>query len=244
VTTRETFDEGLEALARSPCFRQHNLRVHGDELRFGMVDGAELPTVLRAAALGPADRFVDLGCAWGALTAKIASLSGARGLGLDIAGSAVARATRAYADRGDLEFAAGDLDDLRLPPRGFRAAIAADTLYFCRDLAATLRAVGEALTPGGRLVVAWTSRDAVVLETSRLGRALRDTGYAVISAHDASDTACAFWRRSVASCEALRERWTVEDPARFEALLGEARGALAALEAGEARRWIVEAAPR
>lgn len=122
---------------------------------------------LMIAAVPPAARVLDVGCATGYLAAEMAA-RGCAVVGVE-ADPAAARAAAAHAERvvtGDAE-----TDDCRralaaLAP--FDAVVCGDVLEHLRDPWAALRFLASLLGPGGRVVVSvpnighWTARRALL----------------------------------------------------------------------------------
>ncbi|MCB9695070.1 MAG: class I SAM-dependent methyltransferase, partial [Alphaproteobacteria bacterium] len=196
------FDSTFLRLSRSPTNAVYNQRVYGwDAFSFNTLGPPQRELLLSLSALGDGQRFVDLGCATGAITAWIAASTGAQGVGIDIAASAISRAS------GEgVTFEVGDLDDLQLP-NTFDVAVACDTLYFADDLPSTIGRVWRALKPGGRLVAAW-GQNSGDFASSRLAAALPDD--AIVTVEDVTPHAHALWRRGRAALDDLREGFAAE----------------------------------
>jgi SAM-dependent methyltransferase len=84
---------------------------HGDLAFHDPLDPAVVDEVLDLAALGPADRALDLGCGPGELLVRLAERTGCGGLGVDLAAGQIEEARRRAATRAPqagLEFLAAD----------------------------------------------------------------------------------------------------------------------------------------
>jgi SAM-dependent methyltransferase len=114
--------------------------------------------LIELAAIGAGQRVLDLACGVGDPAFAIAALVGADGyvLGLDLTREMVAGAQARVAQQGvtQVEFRqiASELD-LGIPPESFDAATCRFGLMFMPDPAAALRALHQALKPGGRVAV-------------------------------------------------------------------------------------------
>ncbi|MEZ4318907.1 MAG: class I SAM-dependent methyltransferase [Myxococcota bacterium] len=243
---RSGFDDALLVLEDSKAFRKYCERAYGwGRFSFNMVDRGQRDALVEVCGLGPGKRFVDLGCATGTMTAWLAEVTGADGMGVDFAPQCIARASERYPN---VRFEVQDLDDAELPPRAFDVAVAIDTLYFPERLDDVIRAVFAALREGGALVALYsTTADAGVLaadvpfEETKLGRVLAEQGRAV-ELWEVTDSEQAVWRRARAAVDALRTDFEDEGNAALWARRdAEASGQLALIEAGRKRRWIVRA---
>ncbi len=248
---QEGFGEGLIKTATSPTYVEYCRRVYGaDDFRFNMVDGEQLEKLLEVIALGPTERFVDLGCAVGALTELIADRTGAHGNGVDFAAPAIEFARRTHADKADrLVFSVGDLNRLELPSGSFDAAVAIDTLYFVDDVQQAVGDILGLLRPGGRFAAFFTvSHDAdeaqpdLDVANTLLAKAL-DAHGVDWSAVEFTDNSRALWTRALEAAEALREAWEAEgNPQIWRSRDREARSMSAVYAEGRARRYLYWAA--
>lgn len=144
-------------------------QVMGGSLHYGYWDGADDSSDIREASermtdlmvekLGarPGDRILDVGCGNGRPALRLAEVSGASVLGVNIAPGQVAaaaeRAERAgMADR--VSFTVADAGDLRLAPGSFDGAWLFESLLHMPDHRAVLRGIHAALKPGAPLVIA------------------------------------------------------------------------------------------
>ncbi|MFE5245064.1 MULTISPECIES: class I SAM-dependent methyltransferase [unclassified Streptomyces] len=111
--------------------------------------------LFEAAALGAADRVLDIGCGTGG-TSRAAARLAPRGrvTGVDISEPLVERA-RALTDRardGDVTFELGDAQVHPFEPGGFDLAISRGGVMFFADHVTAFRNIRRALRPAGRLV--------------------------------------------------------------------------------------------
>ncbi|MFE3776213.1 class I SAM-dependent methyltransferase [Streptomyces sp. NPDC059122] len=116
-------------------------------------DGFNEP-LLTAAAIGRADRVLDIGCGAGATT-RLAARRAAEGhaQGLDLSAPMLARARASAAREGlaNTAFAQGDAQVHAFPAGGFDIAISRYGVMFFADPVAAFANIGRALRPGGRL---------------------------------------------------------------------------------------------
>ena len=126
----------------------------------GLAPAAEV--LLDAAAVGPGQRVLDVGCGTGNV-AMAAAARGASATGGDPAPGRRGRArARAAAAGADAAFLVGDAGGLPVPDGGFDASLSAFGAIFAPDPA---RAVGEMLRatrPGGVVAMtSWTASGAI-----------------------------------------------------------------------------------
>jgi ubiquinone/menaquinone biosynthesis C-methylase UbiE len=119
------------------------------------------PLALRMTAvahLGDGQRVLDVGCGIGDPTLQVAVLVGPHGrvLGIDLIEDmlATARERAAALGLGHVEFRAGDVTSMDLPPHAFDAVLGRWSLIYVADVAGVLRRLREVLVPGGRIAMA------------------------------------------------------------------------------------------
>jgi ubiquinone/menaquinone biosynthesis C-methylase UbiE len=119
------------------------------------------PLALRmttAAQIGDGQRILDVGCGIGDPTLQVAVLVGPHGrvVGVDLAEGmlATARERAAALGLGHVEFRAGDVASMELPPHAFDAVLGRWSLIYVRDVAVVLARLAEALVPSGRIAIA------------------------------------------------------------------------------------------
>jgi SAM-dependent methyltransferase len=112
------------------------------------------PLLLGAAAIGPGERVLDVGCGAGQTTRLAARAAGDGSvLGLDLSAPMLDRARALAAGEGldRIRFEQGDAQVHPLPTAGFDVAISRFGIMFFEDPAAAFGNVGRALRPGGRI---------------------------------------------------------------------------------------------
>jgi SAM-dependent methyltransferase len=141
------------------------------------------PLALRmttAAQIGDGQRILDVGCGIGDPTLQVAVLVGPHGrvVGVDLAEGmlATARERAAALGLGHVEFRAGDVASMELPPHAFDAVLGRWSLIYVRDVAVVLARLAEALVPSGRIAIAaWAPPEAnpwITIPMAALGKAL------------------------------------------------------------------------
>lgn len=238
----EGFDRELLKHEASAAYREYCRRVYASDLfQFNMVDGPQRAALLEVLALSEGERFADIGCALGSMTAWIAEQTGATGLGIDLAPRCIAEANRRAEADLRLEFRVGNLDSLDLPE--LDAVVFIDTLYFCRDLAETVRVAVDALKPGGRFVAFFTAKkgrdEGLEVHEIRVGKALIAAGLEPRGI-DFTAEGRGVWERALAACSDLQEAFEAEGNDKLHAArTEEARNQLDKYEQGISRRWLV-----
>ncbi len=115
--------------------------------------------LLTSAAIGPADRVVDIGCGTGSTTraAARAAFEG-QALGVDLSVSMLRQAARRAQQEGlaNVGFEHGDAQVHRFTPGAGDVAVSRGGVMFFADPAAAFANIADGLRPGGRLVfVCW-----------------------------------------------------------------------------------------
>ncbi|WP_354637146.1 methyltransferase domain-containing protein [Kitasatospora camelliae] len=122
--------------------------------RWNAVNEGFNPLLLEAAAIGPGERVLDVGCGAGQTT-RLAAGAAAKGsvLGLDLSAPMLARARALAAEEGleRIAFEQGDAQVHPLPTAGFDVAISRFGIMFFEDPVAAFGNIGRALRPGGRI---------------------------------------------------------------------------------------------
>jgi len=207
------YSRGAARLVGSDAHRRYVRAVYGwDVPSLNMMGPTQRQMLKARCALRPAHRFLDLGCNTGGITSWLAVESGAVGVGVDLAASAIEMARGLP---GRLSFDVQDMDELELPAEAFDVVVAVDTLYFPDNLAATLLAVFASLKPGGRLVASYScyrndrgSDDELTLSGSGFGRALPDGVQA--EWEEVTELGREAWGRKLAALAELKAAFAAE----------------------------------
>ena len=208
------------------------------------------PVALRMAAaaqIGDGQRVLDVGCGIGDPTLQVAVLVGPHGrvLGIDLVEEMLvtARERAAALGLGHVEFRAGDVTTLDLPPAGFDAVLGRWSLIYVDDVPGALARLRETLAPGGRIAItAWAPPEAnpwITIPMTALGKALPlpppDAAVPGIF-HLSAEGALAAALRDAGFRDARQQRVQLSqfahDPTEYWAMLTDMAGPLAPLIAG------------
>ena len=141
------------------------------------------------AAPGPADRILEVGCGHGVLVSLLAAqLSSGYVVGVDRSATMIATATRrnqAALDRGTVRLQATTLADADLTGAEFDVVASFDVRAFWTPPAPEWDVVARALTPTGRVLVAFSLMRADLLATVEDGvrRLAGERGLIVTEVH-------------------------------------------------------------
>jgi len=132
-----------------------------------------LAEVIDALRLRSGDRLLDLACGRGGYGLEMASRAGAKLIGVDFSGEAIAQATAlAKRLRAEAEFRLGDMADTGLPAASVDAIVCVDSIQFAPDVA-SFQEMRRVLVPGGRLAITtWEALDRSDERVAPLIRAL------------------------------------------------------------------------
>jgi len=249
---RDFYERFYRAVAGSPAHAAFCERVFGRNLcQHGFADMAQLDALIAAAQLQPGQAGLDLGCGNGLIAEYIADRTGATITGLDFIPQAVADAQARVAAKADrLSFMVGDINALDLPPAAFDVIISIDTIYFSNDYPATIRELGGALRPGGRLAFLYSHGrepwvplaefDAGTLPPDKtpLAAALQANGYTFVTQDFSADDYCLARLRKQVLAE-LKPQFAAEEIMFiYDNRLGDANGISQACELGLQRRYL------
>lgn len=122
--------------------------------------------ILRALALLPGERVIDVGSGPGLLASEMATAVGAGGrvCGIDVSDSmlAIAQARTAPAGSAAMEFRDGGAGGIPYPDASFDVAVSTQVLEYVEDVPGALAEIHRVLRPGGRVLVLDTDWDSVV----------------------------------------------------------------------------------
>jgi SAM-dependent methyltransferase len=121
------------------------------------------------------------------------------------------------AKRDRLDFSVGNLDHLDYPAGSFELVISIDSIYMPNDLPATLRKLRDLLTPGGKMLVFYStfcldasqSRETLFPDHTDLARALRHVGLSYRT-WDFTEPTFRLMRRKYQLAESMRGEFEAE----------------------------------
>jgi SAM-dependent methyltransferase len=126
---------------------------HAD--RYDALSQRITPHLMEAAAIGAADRVLDVGCGCG-LTTRTAARTATAGsvLGMDLSAAMLHEGERRARAEGltNVRFEQGDVQVHAFSPAGFDLAMSRFGVMFFEDPGAAFANIASAIRPGGRLV--------------------------------------------------------------------------------------------
>ena len=179
------------------------------------------------------------------MTCYLADKSGARFAGIDTAEPAIDRAQELSRARPDqFAFKVATMDAMDFPPGSFDAVVVIDSLYFCKDLTATIGQFLKVLGKGGQLAffythIAESPESSLAASDTKLGAALRAHGIDFDS-YDLSESDRRFWQRSKDVAEDMRVDFEAEGNADLMHL-GETDAVLDLIKKGRHARYLFHA---
>jgi cyclopropane fatty-acyl-phospholipid synthase-like methyltransferase len=171
---KDFYDAYYSAVEHSQAYHTFCIRVFGKDLcQHGFANLQQLELLLEVIKLNTEQIVLDLGCGNGMITEYISDCTGAHLTGLDYiprAISQVQRRTSAKSDR--LAFVIGDINKLNYPKNTFDVILSIDSMYFSKDLSATLQELKALLKPNGKMAIffshgrePWVPKDKFLKDT-------------------------------------------------------------------------------
>ena len=215
VRDAEYFDRWYADMTAAPARDAIWARALGlpAELRStSLLPWAGIAEVADALRLPPGGRLVDLACGRGGYGIEVARRTGARLIGVDFSGVALAQARLSSArllPEGRAEFRVGTLEETGLPDAAVDGLMCVDAVQFGDPPLAALTECHRVLAPGGRVAVTcWElagppdDRVPARLHAVHLGRDLAAAGFADVQVQDRPDwreAERALWREVLAA---------------------------------------------
>ena len=231
---------------RSPVFARYCERVYGRMLnQYGAADMEQLALLVRVLRLPRHSLVLDAGCGTGETTRYLAEQTGARFLGIDTSEPCIAHAGQlAKRCPNLLDFQFGSIDDLPFSPGSFDAIISIDSVYFCKDMNATMEQFKRVLRPSGQIALLYTHvttspEQSLKPNDSKVALALCKIGVQ-FDAYDLSDSDRRFWLRAKEAGEELRAEFEAEGNGDLTRL-SEASGVLDTVRKGCHARYLYHA---
>ncbi len=154
------YNEFFHRARRSPAHARFCEQVYGRDLcQHGMADMRQVDDLAARLKEDGVRSFLELGCGSGAVTAYIATQTGASATGVDIAEEGIAWADSLAAANHQLErlhFLAADMTTVDFPPASFDAILIIDGVYFAGDAPVFLTRILDWLKPSGKLYVLYS----------------------------------------------------------------------------------------
>jgi len=248
------YDDLLSRTGTSKAYSMFCERVFGKDLsQFNVLDMEQLNTLIQKLDLKLGETALDLGCGNGRVAEYISDTTGAKITGLDFAGELIKTSQQRTADKKSrLTYVVGNIDELSFDEGSFDAIISIDTLYFVDSIDATIKELKRLLKPTtGRLAIFSDqnvnpdeSRDILLPENTKVGRALRDNDltYQTI---DFTSNSRQIWIREIEAAEELKELFIKEGNTDiYEDRAKDAKQTLESIENGRHVRYFYLARPR
>ncbi len=152
------YEKYYAAMAHSRAHHEFCQRVFGRDLhQHGFADLEQLQLLMDVTHMDPADRVLDMGCGTGLIAEYLSDCTGAHITGLDYIAAAICTAQERTVAKSDrLAFVVGDINRLELRDAAFDIILSIDTMYFSDDYTATIRALKQALRPGGQMAILYS----------------------------------------------------------------------------------------
>ena len=143
------------AVENSRAFDEYSRRVFGANFgQHGFSDISQIQKMLDLLQLNKSAMVLDIGCGNGKMAEYISDLTQASVTGIDYIPEAIEQAIRRTQNkRNRLDFKVANLEYLDFAPETFDAIIAVDTIFFGRNMAATISGLNRILKPGGKMAV-------------------------------------------------------------------------------------------
>lgn len=147
------------AIENSQAFSEYSRRVFGKNLgQHGFSDLKEIHKMLDLLGLDRSSQVLDIGCGNGGITEYISDLTQAFIIGIDYVPEAIAQAVKRTSDKRDrLNFRIANLEMLDFEAESFDAILSIDTIFFGREMKATLAGLKKILKLAGQMAIFYSS---------------------------------------------------------------------------------------
>ena len=147
------------AIENSQAFSEYSIRVFGKNLgQHGFSDLKEIHKMLDLLKFDRTSEVLDIGCGNGGITEYVSDLTQASVTGTDYVPEAIAQAVKRTNDKRDrLHFRIANLEMLDFEAESFDAILSIDSIFFGREMKATLAALKKILKPGGQMAIFYSS---------------------------------------------------------------------------------------
>jgi ubiquinone/menaquinone biosynthesis C-methylase UbiE len=143
------------AIEKSKAFSEYCRLVFGKDLgQYGFSDINQIHEMLEIVKPDKTSQVLDIGCGNGKITEYISDLTQASVTGVDYIAEAIDQALkRTEGKRNRLNFKVGNIETLDFEGESFDIIMSIDSIFFGKDLKATLASLREILKPDGQMAI-------------------------------------------------------------------------------------------
>lgn len=202
-------------MLESPAHRKLREQSNGIDLsQYSMLTAQQYQYLENEVADYQAPTILDIGCGIGRIAWSIANKTGCKAYGIDIIVDLIKEGKEAFAEKVEIKL--GDYDSPPWHEPMFDVIYSVDSLYFSKDLCATIGKLNQLLKPNGKIILFWTE---LVDKESDLERLSPDkTTLAVaLNKHglkyeykNYTEQEIEYWAKSKIAVEALKDEFIRE----------------------------------